>query len=128
MGGSIVNRIGVKWTLSIGGAGYCIYAMALLLSVHFSVDGFCIFTGALLGFCAALLWTAQGCIMVAYPHEEDKGKFFGWFWAIFNMGAVIGSLVRCHLCNFEVQSFRLIPEVLEYSHICYFSELFLTTS
>jgi drug/metabolite transporter (DMT)-like permease len=57
------------------------------------VKAFNIFAGALLGVCAALLWTAQGTIMISYPLEEEKGKFFAWFWGIFNMGSVIGSLV-----------------------------------
>jgi MFS family permease len=92
-GGTFVNFLGVKATLSFGGIGYCIYALSLLLSVHFSVGGFNIFAGALLGVCAGLLWTAQGTIMISYPKEEDKGKYFGIFWGIFNLGAVIGSLV-----------------------------------
>jgi MFS family permease len=93
-GGTFVNRLGVKMTLAFGGIGYCIYAISLLVSVHKSVDGFNIFAGALLGVCAGLLWTAQGTIMISYPHEDQKGRYFAWFWAIFNMGAVIGSLVR----------------------------------
>ena len=80
-------------TLAFGGIGYCIYAISLLVSVHASVGGFNIFAGALLGVCAGLLWTAQGTIMLSYPREEQKGRYFAWFWAIFNMGAVIGSLV-----------------------------------
>lgn len=92
-GGTFVNYLGVKATLSFGGIGYCIYALSLLLSVHFSVGGFNIFAGALLGVCAGLLWTAQGTIMISYPNEEDKGKYFGIFWGIFNLGAVIGSLI-----------------------------------
>lgn len=92
-GGTIVNKLGVKITLGFGGLGYCIYAISLLASEHASVFGFNIFAGALLGLCAALLWTAQGTIMVSYPSEENKGKYFAIFWAIFNMGAVIGSLV-----------------------------------
>jgi MFS family permease len=92
-GGTIVNKLGVKLTLSFGGLGYCIYAISLLASEHADVFGFNIFAGALLGLCAALLWTAQGTIMVSYPKEEDKGKYFAYFWAIFNMGAVIGSLI-----------------------------------
>jgi hypothetical protein len=67
--------------------------MSLVLSIHYSVGGFNIFAGALLGFCAGLLWTAQGTIMLSYPSEQNKGKYFAWFWAIFNMGAVIGGLV-----------------------------------
>jgi MFS family permease len=93
-GGTFVNKLGVKLTLSFGGIGYCIYAISLLVSVHQYVPGFNIFAGALLGVCAGLLWTAQGTIMISYPHEEQKGRYFAWFWAIFNMGAVIGSLVR----------------------------------
>jgi len=79
--------------LAFGGIGYCIYAISLLASVHASVGGFNIFAGALLGVCAGLLWTAQGTIMISYPTEGQKGKYFGWFWGIFNMGAVIGGLI-----------------------------------
>jgi len=93
-GGTIVNRIGVRWTLAFGGIGYCIYAIALLVSVHSTKTGaFNIVAGALLGVCAGLLWTAQGTIMISYPHEHQKGRYFGWFWGIFNMGAVIGGLI-----------------------------------
>ena len=92
-GGTFVNKLGVKLTLAFGGIGYGIYTISLLLSVNHSVGGFNIFAGALLGVCAGLLWTAQGTIMISYPHEASKGRYFAWFWAIFNMGAVIGALV-----------------------------------
>ncbi|KAJ5622343.1 hypothetical protein N7528_005575 [Penicillium herquei] len=92
-GGTFVNKLGVKWTLAFGGIGYCIYAISLLVSVHASVSGFNLFAGAFLGICAGLLWTAQGTIMISYPSETEKGKYFAWFWGIFNMGAVIGSLI-----------------------------------
>lgn len=35
--------------------------------------------------------------MMAYPPENSKGRYISWFWIIFNLGAVIGSLVRTHL-------------------------------
>lgn len=92
-GGTFVNRLGIKICLAFGGIGYAIYAISLLVSVHASVGGFNIFAGALLGVCAGLLWTAQGTIMLSYPLEHQKGRFFAYFWGIFNMGAVIGSLV-----------------------------------
>lgn len=93
-GGSVVNKLGIRITLSFGGLGYCIYAISLLVSVHASVAGFNIFAGAWLGVCAGLLWTAQGAIMLSYPAESQKGRYFAWFWTIFNLGGVIGSLVR----------------------------------
>jgi MFS family permease len=91
--GTFVNRLGVKLTLAFGGIGYCIYAISLLVSVHKSVGGFNIFAGALLGVCAGLLWTAQGTIMLSYPLEHEKGRYFAWFWAIFNCGACMGALI-----------------------------------
>jgi len=50
-------------------------------------------SGAILGVCAALLWTAQGSLMMAYPTEAEKGTFIGYFWAIFNLGGVVGSAI-----------------------------------
>lgn len=34
----------------------------------------------MLGITAALLWSAQGEIMMSYPLEKDKGRAFGIFW------------------------------------------------
>lgn len=31
--------------------------------------------------------------MLAYPTEAQKGQFIGVFWAIFNLGAVVGASV-----------------------------------
>ena len=91
--GTVANRLGIRLTLSFGGLGYCIYAASFLSYNHNENSGFVIFAGALLGVCAGLLWTAQGAIMMSYPPEESKGKYISWFWSIFNLGAVIGSLV-----------------------------------
>jgi MFS family permease len=91
--GTIANRLGIKLTLSFGGLGYCIYASSLLCYDHTSNAGFVIFSGALLGVCAGLLWTAQGAIMMSYPPEDTKGRYISIFWMIFNLGAVLGSLV-----------------------------------
>jgi MFS family permease len=91
--GTFANRLGLRLTLSIGGLGYCIYGASFLSYSHNQNRGFVIFAGAFLGLCAGLLWTAQGAIMMSYPPEESKGRYISWFWIIFNMGAVIGSLV-----------------------------------
>jgi MFS family permease len=107
-GGTFINKLGVRWTLAFGGIGYSIYAISLLVSVHASVAGFNLFAGTWLGICAALLWTAQGTIMISYPTEEQKGRYFAWFWGIFNMGAVIGSLVRsCSVYSYRVTNTQL---------------------
>ncbi|ANB11461.1 hypothetical protein AWJ20_4273 [Sugiyamaella lignohabitans] len=91
--GTIINRIGVKWAISIGGAGYAIYSGSYLCFNHTENKGFVIAAGAILGMCAAMLWASQGIVIMAYSTEEQKGRFVAIFWAIFNVGAVIGSLV-----------------------------------
>ncbi len=91
--GSIANVIGVKLAMSFGGLGYCIYAASFLSYNHNQNRGFTTFAGALLGVCAGLLWTGQGTIMMSYPAEEKKGRYISYFWIIFNLGAVIGSLI-----------------------------------
>lgn len=89
LGGGIFNIVGHRITLFIGGLTYAIYVGAFL-----SDNGpFTIFAGALLGIGAGFLWSAQGAIMMSYPKEENKGKYFATFWMIFNIGAVLGALI-----------------------------------
>lgn len=90
--GTFANRMGIKLTLSFGGLGYFIYIASYLSYNHNHNGGFPIFAGALLGVCAGLLWCAQGAIMMSYPPEASKGRYISWFWMIFNLGAVLGSL------------------------------------
>jgi MFS family permease len=91
--GTFTNKLGIRTALSFGGAGYCIYVASYLSYNHTRNLGFTTFAGALLGVCAGILWCAQGAIMMAYPPEESKGRYISWFWMIFNLGAVIGSLI-----------------------------------
>jgi hypothetical protein len=91
--GTLTNVIGIKFALSFGGLGYCIYVASFLSYSHNQNYGFTVAAGAIRGVCAGVLWTAQGAIMMSYPPEKSKGRFISWFWMIFNLGAVIGCLV-----------------------------------
>jgi hypothetical protein len=71
--------------------GYSLYLGSLwAFQVHGS-KAFLIVAGGILGFTAALLWSAEGAIMLSYPMEKDKGRSFSLFWTIFSMGGVVGS-------------------------------------
>ncbi|KAF1842491.1 MFS general substrate transporter [Cucurbitaria berberidis CBS 394.84] len=91
--GTFTNKLGVRTALSFGGIGYSVYVASYLCYNHTQNLGFTTFAGALLGVCAGLLWCAQGAIMMSYPPEASKGRYISWFWMIFNLGAVIGSLI-----------------------------------
>ncbi|CAO1620667.1 unnamed protein product [Parajaminaea phylloscopi] len=95
--GSIHNKLGTRLTLWLGSLGYTVY-IAAFLSYNFNRNqGFIVFSGALLGVCASLFWSAQGAAMLCYPTEAQKGRFIAIFWTIFNLGAVIGSAVAMGL-------------------------------
>ncbi|UPL02754.1 hypothetical protein LCI18_013688 [Fusarium solani-melongenae] len=91
--GSIYNKLGVRKLLTFGGFGYAVSVSSYICYNHTSNEGFVIFGGVLSGFCAALLWTAQGAVIMGYPTESTKGKYISLNWAIFNMGAVLGALI-----------------------------------
>jgi len=90
--GTALNYFGARATLAFGGVGYALYSISLLTYNHTANAGFVIASGAILGMCAAFLWCAQGTVMMSYPTENEKGRYIGLFWGIFNMGAVIGSI------------------------------------
>jgi len=92
--GSINNKLGSRLTLLLGTTGYSLYIGAFLaMNIHPHAGAFVIAAGAILGICAGFLWTAQGSLMLAYATEDQKGKFIGIFWGIFNLGAVVGAAV-----------------------------------
>ena len=91
--GIATNKLGIRITLSLGGLGYTLYSSSLFCYKHTANSGFLIFAGLQLGLCAGPFWTAQGMVMLSYPTEMSKWKYIAWTWIIYNMGAVVGSVV-----------------------------------
>ncbi|PWZ03589.1 MFS general substrate transporter [Testicularia cyperi] len=91
--GAVNNVLGLRVTLFIGSLGYALYLASLWVYQEKSVDWFLVFSGGVLGICAAFLWTAQGVVMLSYPEEKHKGRAFSTFWVIFNCGSLMGSLI-----------------------------------
>lgn len=67
------------------------------------VSGYVIASGVILGCCAAVFWSAQGAIMMSYPEEKNKGKYVSIFWAMFNIGGILGSVITLGV-NLESQA------------------------
>lgn len=93
LGGGIYNILGPHLTLFAGCSTYVLYAGSFLYYNHYQHQAFAIFSGAVLGIGAGLLWAAQGAIMTSYPPVNRKGTYISIFWSIFNMGGVIGGLI-----------------------------------
>lgn len=91
--GAVTNLLGPRYTLLLGSLGYAFYIGSLWCFQTQGTKWFVYLGGAVLGACASLLWSAQGCLMMAIPSEKDKGKAFSLFWAIFNSGSLMGALI-----------------------------------
>lgn len=74
-GGSVLNKIGPKYTYMIGCFGYPFYTTGLWYFDSQGHEWYPLLGGAVLGSTASLLWTAANFIQFAYPEEKDKGKF-----------------------------------------------------
>lgn len=91
--GSINNILGPRLTLSLGTCGYALYVGSLWAYQVHGTSWFFILAGAILGITAALLWSAEGAIMMSYPLEKDKGRSFSLFWTIFQLGTLVGAAI-----------------------------------
>ncbi|KAG0022529.1 hypothetical protein BGZ80_000033 [Entomortierella chlamydospora] len=91
--GALFNAFGHRILLVCGGLMYVLYIGSFLAYHHIQSMTFVYVASVFLGLGAGWLWTAQGAIMLGYPEEGDKGKYFSIFWGIFNLGAVIGNFI-----------------------------------
>lgn len=78
--------------IKVGVLGYLVYASSQWVYGTTGVSGYLIAASAIFGCCAGLLWSAQGAVMMSYPEEKNKGKSIAIFWAIYNIGTIIGSI------------------------------------
>ncbi|KAK3848504.1 MAG: major facilitator superfamily domain-containing protein [Linnemannia gamsii] len=91
--GGLFNLFGHRWLLFFGGLSYTLYISSYFAYGFIHSVPFIVIAAIVLGLGAGCLWCAQGAIMMGYPSEGDKGKYFGLFWAIFNTGAVLGGFI-----------------------------------
>ncbi|KAF9427731.1 hypothetical protein BGZ94_004302 [Podila epigama] len=91
--GALFNILGHRVLLILGGLTYALYIGSYLAFHHIKSLAFVVISSCLLGIGAGWLWCAQGAIMMGYPLEGEKGKYFSIFWAIFNCGGVLGNVI-----------------------------------
>ncbi|KAI6173776.1 UNC93-like protein MFSD11 [Aphelenchoides besseyi] len=74
----VVHKLGARWSLVIGGVGYGLFQVGFL----FLNEPYLYFSSAVLGFCAAIIWTAQGKYLSLNSDENTASKHSGLFWGI----------------------------------------------
>jgi hypothetical protein len=96
LSGAAHNLLGPRLAAGLGAIPYGLYALAFWNAVANPTQfaqGLAVASGAVLGIGAAIMWTAQGTVMMSYPSEENKGKYIAIFWTIFNAGPVLGNIL-----------------------------------
>ena len=103
-GPRIVKRLSCRASLMVGGGTYVLYILANLTHflLHYnnvlsssSYDGFYLLvpTALVLGFGAAILWSAQGTYLTNVAGQEELGKYNGIFFFIFQSTQIVGNLI-----------------------------------
>ena len=98
---AVVNQVGARDSMLAGILGYgCLVAASLAYFLDGERGGeagglgwLVVLGGGCCGVGAALLWTAQGRLIMEYSSGEDSGRLFSVFWALFNLSALAGGLL-----------------------------------
>jgi MFS transporter, NAG-T family, sugar:H+ symporter len=104
-GSYLVNRLGHRWSLVVGGCTYTVYVAANIYPLAYVL----LPASAVIGMGAAVIWTAQGAYLSDNSSVTTLGLFSGVFWFFFQCNYVIGPLTAAQLINDEV------PEYILYS-------------
>jgi len=83
----IVSKVGNRLSMVFGGLGYCLFIASFEYVILPVFYGF----SALMGFCASILWTAQGNYLTLNSTEETRGRNSGLFWALLQTSLLLGS-------------------------------------
>ncbi|ORX96699.1 MFS general substrate transporter [Basidiobolus meristosporus CBS 931.73] len=106
--GSINNLLGPRISLILAGLTYILYVFILWAFTRIANAALTIVGAVIVGFGSALLWATVGMIITSYPTENQKGRFFGIFWILFNIGAFVGGFLPLLDFNFQVVTISFI--------------------
>ncbi|KAI1623022.1 hypothetical protein EDD37DRAFT_633617 [Exophiala viscosa] len=74
--GSVLNKLGPRYTMMIGAFGYPFYITGLWYFDKKGSAGYAITGGCVLGVGAAMLWTVSNYVAFAYGAEHQKAGFY----------------------------------------------------
>ncbi|CDW72384.1 major facilitator superfamily protein [Stylonychia lemnae] len=106
---AIVNKIGVKFSLFIGGLCYFFRIFCFLFPAYYNenkeyreqylylktgfIDSMILVSAMINGLGSGILWTSQGKYVSSCATDENKGFFFSYFFFIFMISQILGNLI-----------------------------------
>ncbi|KAF7881990.1 uncharacterized protein EAF01_011770 [Botrytis porri] len=81
LGGPIANRIGLKYTLTLGAVGYPVYSAGLYANNRYGNVWLVLVGAVTCGISAGLFWASEGAVALGYPEPAKRGKYMNiWLW------------------------------------------------
>ncbi|KAM0171203.1 hypothetical protein ACHAPF_008348 [Botrytis cinerea] len=81
LGGPIANRIGLKYTLTLGAVGYPVYSAGLYTNNRYGTVWLVLVGAVTCGISAGLFWASEGAVALGYPEPAKRGKYMNiWLW------------------------------------------------
>ena len=128
----IVNSLGAKWSLIVGGLCYSLWVLCFLPPAFYPlhkddpdpsfifnktfITFLSLFSAAVNGFGAGVLWVAQGKYVAECATDANKGFFFGYFWAFFMASQVLGNLIAALILGRLAQStYYVVMSIVAFS-------------
>ncbi|ORY89285.1 MFS general substrate transporter [Leucosporidium creatinivorum] len=94
---TIVNRIGYRWSLVLGTAGYAPYAAGLYTNKLYGTTGLILGGSVLCGLSAGLFWGVEGAIVLGYPQPEKRGRMLAYWLGWRNAGGLLAGAINLGL-------------------------------
>ncbi|BDD61642.1 hypothetical protein MAP00_006680 [Monascus purpureus] len=92
-GAPLANRIGLKWTLLLGAAGYPVYSAGLYTNKRYGNVWFVLLGSVACGISAGLFWASEGAIAIGYPEPSKRATYLNiWVWWR-TLGPIIGNSI-----------------------------------
>ena len=102
----LVNKLGDKSSLFLSGLCYAFWIFCFLPAAFYPdnkdsssfifnrtfINFLSLFSAAVNGFGSSVLWVAQGKYVGECANDQNKGFFFGYFWAFFTGSQIFGNL------------------------------------
>ncbi|KAK3240159.1 hypothetical protein CYMTET_49983 [Cymbomonas tetramitiformis] len=94
LGPPVVRHIGLARSFQLSVYAYTFMAVSAAITVKHPKQVWLLFSSsALLGFGAAIYWTAQGAYISSLTTSDQFGEASGTFWGIFSGSGIIGFLI-----------------------------------
>ncbi|OCF37457.1 hypothetical protein I317_03868 [Kwoniella heveanensis CBS 569] len=97
-----LSKVGPRWTMAIGAAGYAPYAAALYTNSAFGNQWFLVVGAIICGATSGLFWVSEGVVISTYSEPSRKGQMLAIWQSLYTLATVIGGFINLFL-NLDVK-------------------------